>query len=314
MYCIQEAKKNRLPKVSVEMTTTVIGTLVSPQGAGPHPAVILIGGSEGGDKMARLAPRFAELGYLAATLPYFRYKGLPGELVEIPVERVGLAIEALTARSDVDGKRIAIFGISKGGELCLLAASHYPQIRAVIAVVPSPFAWQGIRTGGGVPQSSWTIGGKPVPFVPYTWKMRANFAAGFLMRRPVDLRGGYDHAVRRHRDRIRPTFFALERIRGPVLFLSAGDDGIWNSEMQCEFAETYLREHSHPYADRHLKFDHAGHLFLVSSPDWPGLETRLGPFTLRHGGNTVANRDARERAWKEIGQFLHDTFNSDAAS
>ena len=78
--------------------------------------------------MARLAPRFAALDYIAATLPYFRYQGLPGELVEIPIERVGLAIEVLTERSDVDGKRIAIFGVSKGGEFALLAASLYPQL------------------------------------------------------------------------------------------------------------------------------------------------------------------------------------------
>uniref|UniRef100_E6Q0U4 Hydrolases of the alpha/beta superfamily n=1 Tax=mine drainage metagenome TaxID=410659 RepID=E6Q0U4_9ZZZZ len=296
------------------MTTTVIGTLAAPQGAGPHPAIILIGGSGGGDGMARLAPRFAALGYIAATLPYFRYEGLPGELVEIPVERVSLAIEALTARSDVDGTRIAIFGISKGGEFALLAASLYPQIRAVIAGVPSPFAWQGIRAGGGSPQSSWTVGGNPVPFVPYTWRMGASFAfaAGFLTKRPVDLRSGYDHAIRRHRDRIDSAFFALERICGPILFLSAGDDGIWNSQMQCEFAQAYLREHSHPYADRHLNFDEAGHLFLVASPEWPGLETRLGPFILRHGGNAAANQAAHERAWKEIEDFLSATLTNEA--
>lgn len=286
------------------MTTAVIGTLAAPQSAGPHPAIILIGGSGGGDGMARLAPRFAALGYIAATLPYFRYEGLPEELVEIPVERVGLAIEALTARFDVDRERIAIFGISKGGEFALLAASLYPQIRAVIAGVPSPFAWQGIRAGGGSPQSSWTVGGNPVPFVPYTWKMGAIFAAGFLTRRAVDVRSGYDHAVRRHRDRIDASFFALERIRGPILFLSAGDDRIWNSQMQCEFAQAYLREHPHPYPDRYLNFDEAGHLFLVASPEWPGLETSHGPFTLRHGGNAAANLSAHERAWREIEHFL----------
>ena len=74
--------------------------------------------------------------------------------------------------------------------------------------------------------------------------------------------------------------------------------------MQCEFAQAYLREHPHPYADRHLNFDEAGHLFLVASPEWPGLETSRGPFTLRHGGNAAANQTAHERAWHEIEHFL----------
>ncbi|MHB8141244.1 MAG: acyl-CoA thioester hydrolase/BAAT C-terminal domain-containing protein [Vulcanimicrobiaceae bacterium] len=292
----------------MKMTTTAIGTLAAPQGAGPHPAIMLIGGSDGGDGMARLVPRFAELGYVTATVPYFRYAGLPGELVEIPVERIGLALEELIARPDVDGERLAAFGISKGGEFALLAASLFPRIRAVVAGVPSPFAWQGIRTGAGSPKSSWTVGGKPLPFVPYTWKMGAIFAAGFFTRRAVDVRSCYDHALARHGDRVDAAFFALERIRGPVLLLSAGDDRIWNSQVQCELALEYLQEHRHPYGDRHLNFAEAGHLFLVVSPEWPGLETPFGPFTLRHGGSAAANQDAHDRAWHAIVRFLEDAW------
>ena len=111
------------------------GTICTPTGAGRHPTILLLGGSEGGDIMAYTAPRFASAGYVAASVAYFGLPGLPQSLEEIPVETVGKALDAIASRPDVDSGHIAIFGGSKGGELALLAASVYPQIHAVVADV-----------------------------------------------------------------------------------------------------------------------------------------------------------------------------------
>lgn len=281
----------------------VLGTVGVPERKHPRPAVLLIGGSSGGDGLARLVPRFTDMSYVAATLPYFAAPGLPPALVEIPIERVGEALRELGARDDVDAARIAVFGMSKGGELALAAAARYPQIRATVAVVPSPFAWQGIGAAGS-PRSSWTWRGRPVAYVPYTWKMSAIFMAGLFFHRPVRVRGGYDHALARHTDRVAPAFFALEAATGPILLVSAGDDRIWNSPAQCEMAVQYLEARGRGDRVRHRCYPEAGHLFAVASPESPGLRAAMGPFILDHGGSADANAGAREQAWREIAEFL----------
>ncbi len=145
--------------------TGFVGTICTPSSTGKHPAILLLGGSEGGNQMSYSAPRFASAGYLAASVAYFGLPGLPQILEEIPVETVGKALDAISARADVDANRIAIFGISKGGEFALLAASTYPQIHAVVADVPSPFAWQSIAQGPEpTAHSSWTCCGQTRAF------------------------------------------------------------------------------------------------------------------------------------------------------
>lgn len=281
------------------------GTICVPPSGGKHSAIILLGGSEGGDMMGHAAPLFARHGYVAASVAYFGAPGLPQTLENVPVETVGKAIADVAARPDVDPNRIAILGISKGGELALLAASLYQEIHAVVAVVPSPFAWQGIGQGPGAPESSWTYRSKPVPYVPYGTAMGAQFGAAIITHAPIDLRKGYDASYQEHRASVPAAMFHLENIRGPVLFVAAGDDGIWNSPLQSQIGMDYLRQHHHPYADRYENYPGAGHIFLFSSSDRPMTTAPMGPFTLRLGGTPEANAKAREEAWPKIFEFLN---------
>lgn len=284
--------------------TSFEGTVCTPVTGGKHPAIVLLGGSEGGDMLRYAAPRFAEEGYVAASVAYFGAPGLPQSLENIPVETVGNAIAAVAARPDVDPQRIAILGLSKGGELALLTASLYPQIHAVVAVVASPFAWQGISRGFGSPQSSWTYRGKPLPFVPYGSAMGEQFATAASGHGAIDLRKGYDASYQQNQSDVSEAMFHLENIKGPVFFVAAGDDGIWNSPLQSQIGMTYLREHHHPYPDRVETYPGAGHIFLFSSPDRPMTTAPMGPFTLLLGGTAETNARAREQAWPAIFSFL----------
>jgi dienelactone hydrolase len=265
----------------------------------------LLGGSEGGDMMSHAAPLFAQRGYVAASVAYFGAPGLPQTLENVPVETIGKAIADVAARPDVDANRIAVLGLSKGGELALLTASLYPQIHAVVAAVPSPFAWQGIGQGPGAPVSSWTFRGQPLPYVPYGTAMGAQFGAAMATHAPIDLRKGYDASYEEHRSDVPAAMFHLENINGPVLFVAAGDDGIWNSPLQSQIGMEYLREHHHPYADRYEQYPGAGHIFLFSAPDRPMTTAPMGPFTLLLGGTPQANAQAREEAWPKIFAFLN---------
>ncbi len=280
------------------------GTICAPVASGKYPAIVLLGGSEGGDSMSHAAAQFAQRSDVAVSVAYFKMPGLPQTLENVPVEIVGTAIDALSKRADVDPNRIAVMGLSKGGELALLAASTYPKVHAVVADVPSPFAWQGIAQGAGPAESSWTLGGKPVPYVSYSSAMGEQFQNAFMNHQPLDLRKGYDAAMQQNAADIPHAMFHLENIRGPVLMLAADDDQIWNSVAQCRLGMQYLLNHHHPYADQFLSYAGAGHIFLFASPDRPLTQAPMGPMTLLLGGSARANVDAANQAWPKIYSFL----------
>lgn len=293
--------------------TAFTGTICTPQTAGKHPAILLLGGSEGGDMMSRAAPGFAAKGYVAASVAYFGLPGLPRTLEDIPVETVGKALDDIAKRGDVDPSRIAIMGISKGGEFALLAASTYAQIHAVVAAVPSPFAWQGIAQGPSAPESSWTIGGKAVPYVAYSSTMGQIFMTAFTQHKALDLRPGYAASMQENKAQIAPAMFKLENIRGPVMMLGADEDQIWDSDAQSQIGMLYLAQHHHPYADVFLHYAGAGHIFLFSSPDRPMTQASMGPIALLLGGTAQANAAAAAQAWPRIYAFLDSALQAGAA-
>jgi dienelactone hydrolase len=273
--------------------TGFVGTVCTPGTGGTHAAVLVLGGSGGGDGLARVASRFAERGYVAASVAYFGAAGLPRTLDEIPVETVGSALDAVASRADVDPARIGLFGDSKGGELALLAASHYPKVRAVVGVVPSPFAWSG--AGGG---SSWTVGGKPVPYVQLD-RLRAMRGGAGL---PVDMRASYAASMQVHHAAIPSAMFHLENVRGPILLLAGDADGVWDSPAQCRIGIDYLKAHAHPYADECVDYPDAGHAFLFATPQRPLVAGARGGGVF--GGTAHGNVAAGEQAWAKIDDFL----------
>lgn len=292
---------------------TFTGTVCAPSTPGRHPAIILLGGSEGGDMMAQVAPQFSTSGYVAASVAYFGLPGLPKTLELVPVETVGKALTEIAKRPDVDPDKIAIFGISKGGELALLAASIYPQIRAVVADVPSPFGWQSIPNGPvAVPQSSWTLAGKPVPFVSYAPEMGQVVATSFMQHKPLDLRPGYSASMTDNAA-VQAAMFHLEQIRGPVLCLAAQDDQIWDSPALCSLATSYLQSHHHAFADAAETYEGAGHIFLFSSADRPLTQAALGGMQIVLGGTAQANVAAAQKAWPRIFSFLNSALQAGAS-
>jgi hypothetical protein len=289
--------------------STFTGTVCAPTDGKKHAAVLMLGGSDGGDSMAREAALLAKDGFVSASVAYFGAPGLPQSLDEVPVETVGTALAEISKRSDVDPQRIALFGVSKGGELALLAASIYPQIHAVVAAVPSPFAWQGIPNGRqSAVASSWTVAGKPVPFVPYGPEMAAIFSAAYSQQTPIDMAPGYVAAMK-DTAAVNRAFFHLENIQGPILFLGAGDDRIWDSTAQSQLALAYLKAHNHRYAEEYLSYPGAGHLFLFATPAFPLVEAPFGGgLTIQFGGTAKANVAAGVDATAKVHAFLEKAY------
>lgn len=288
------------------VTTPFTGTLCAPNDGKRHAAMLLLGGSEGGDSMAPLARQFADHGYVTASVAYFKAPGVQPTLVDVPVETVKQAIDAVSARSDVNADRIGVLGLSKGGELSLLVASTYPQIRAVIAVVPSPFAYMGLGQYGRATACSWTVNAKTLPCIPPSPQGNAIVAAQAQAGKPIRLKPFYEAARTADPAVTDAAYFPLQRIRGPVLCLAAQDDQIWNSPEQCALALQYLHRHHHPYADRSIVYPGAGHLFILAA-DGPqhALNVMTTPGgSIAFGGTPQADATAGSAAFKQIWAYL----------
>ena len=126
----------------------MLGQFYLPAGAGPFPAVIIVAGSDGGLSTRR--PRvLAAHGYAVLSLAYIRYKSpvdgtkLPDETIDLPLEYFGKAISWLQDQQDVDPDRIGMFGTSLGGDVAMLVAARYPEIKSVIAITPPTATWDG---------------------------------------------------------------------------------------------------------------------------------------------------------------------------
>ena len=128
-----------------------VGRLFLPPGDGPHPAMIVLSGSSGGINLP-VSALLASHGYAALALGYFAMEGLPPTLDAIPLEYFGEAIAWLRRQAEVRDDAVGVTGTSRGGELALLLGATFPEIRAVVAYVPSGVIHSGLTRssdGGG---------------------------------------------------------------------------------------------------------------------------------------------------------------------
>jgi dienelactone hydrolase len=287
----------------------LVGILFVPEG-GPHPGVVLLGGSEGGlheDDAALLAGH----GFAVFALAYFGTAGVPAELVNIPVEYFGTALRFLAEHRDVRGDRPAVIGGSFGGQAALLVGSMFPEVRAVVSVAGSGVITQGID--GDVSDGNflhimttevapWTWRGRPLPFVadPVTPELQRQVEAG----EPVAMRGSFEQGLR-DADRVAAATIPVERIHGAVLLISAGDDRSCPGETLSDIALHRLTAHRHPFDHRHLRYPAAGHGICLP-PFRPTTDTVVpGPGVLLDLGGTARDTAAAQQAaWAAILDFL----------
>lgn len=88
---------------------------------------------------------------------------MPATLENITLETVEKAIDWLGQLPVVDKDRIGIVGASREGEMGMLAASIFPQIKAVVGYTPSGVVWEGIGETPDAP--AWTYRGEAVPYL-----------------------------------------------------------------------------------------------------------------------------------------------------
>lgn len=285
----------------------LVGVLYTPAGPGPHPAIVVLNGSGGGINEARAA-LFASRGYAALALGYFGAPGLPDYLSEIPLEYFERALQWLRATVRPAEDFVAVSGHSRGGELALLLGSLYPQaVSAVIAYVPSSVV-HGVLNAGkpdtGRFGPAWTQAGKPLAHV---WENNAAQDWSLVDSLPEPRRqaqafvNAQQDAAAVARARI-----PVERIAGPVLVLSAGDDGYWPSTRYAAEVAQALQAAGHPHAVAHLDYPDAGH--ALQAPGVPTTEISrahaVSGIVLTGGGDAAANARANADSWAAVQRFL----------
>lgn len=208
------------------------GMLFLPPGKDRHPAVLVLGGSEGG-MMSLRAAWLASHGFAALALAYFRYDDLPRELAGIPLEYFGRALNWMAHRPEIIGDHIAVMGVSRGAELALQVGSMFRGVQAVVAYAPA-----NVRYPACCGFTS----------VPYAWTRNGNGLAFQPLRARIDQEVMAMHAV-----------IEVEHTQGPILLISGEEDRVWPSSSMADSIVGRLKRTQFAYPVEHLKYPHAGH-------------------------------------------------------
>ena len=269
-----------------------------------RPALIVLGGSEGGAETAkRFAPMLAKLGYSVLGLPYYspaydpsaKIEGLPTAFSDIPVDRLQAAREWLATRPEVDADRIGVWGASKGAEFALIAATRFPWIKAVVAVVPSDVVWEGwgVWTAKEGTLSSFAWKGKSLPFVPYD-DIMAEFAKA-QRGEQMSLLGPHVRGRALHPDLVAKAKIPVEQYRGALLLIAGELDQEWPS---AEMARAVAaRRTAAGLRTEVVVYPDAGHALA-------GDGSTVSPRASQLGGTVEAiSRDQRD-AWARTTAFL----------
>jgi len=277
----------------------LVGTLFHPAGASHSPGILVLGGSEGGLPEA-LAALLASHGYATLALAYHGVESLPKTFVEIPLEYFATALEWMSRQEQIEPSKLALVGVSKGGELALLLGATFPAVKAVVGYAASGVVYQGRDMKHK--RSSWSWQGKPVPFVPYYYTpgMALRSVWSVITRTPTPLLPMHTGYLSDQR-LVEPASIAVERIQGPILLFAGQEDQIWPSATFAEMVTKRLGEHQHPYPDRHICYEHTGHLtFPIPNLPMPIILARMV------GGTPLGNARAATDAWSHILLFLEE--------
>ncbi len=212
-----------------------------------RPLIVGLGGGEGGNAWATKAwqkqrERFLEQGYAMLAVGYFGTPNSPAQLDRISLDGVHAAIAEAAQDPRVDGRCIALIGGSRGAELALLLASHYPDIKAVVAIVPGSAVFPALTDAMTTPGFSFRD--QPLPFVPMTWGATPDLLVG-------NLRGAFE-TIMRDESAMARAAIPVERIKGPVLFVSAAQDEMWPSREMADAMMQRLKAHGFRHHAEHL--------------------------------------------------------------
>ncbi|ANA32266.1 hypothetical protein R82526_01550 [Ralstonia mannitolilytica] len=298
----------------------LVGTLYLPDPyahPGPRPAVLILNGSGGGMNEPRAA-LYASHGYAAFALAYFKAPGLSDYISNTPLEYFERALAWLRRRARPLHDFVAVSGQSRGGELALLLGATFPEaVSAVIGYVPGAVVHSGQNAADpavGREGPTWLYRGQPLP---HLWEGNRTATWAPFDEGPAPHR--HERAIRtalQDADAVARARIRVERTRGPVLLLSATDDGSWPSSDYSRMVTAKLAEVRHPYPVEHFDYEGAGHAIVF--PYVPTTQLVYAhPVSGRistGGGEPRANARADAQSWAAVLRFLASAVAARGAS
>lgn len=256
--------------------------------------MVVLGGSSGRVDVDR-ARLFTGEGATALALQWFGGEGQVPGICEIPLETFFAAADHL---SSLGCQRIIFVGTSKGAEASLLAAAHDPRIDAVIAISPSSVVWGNIgpgRDGVSWPErSSWSLAGKPLPFVPADVSWEREYAGDL-----VSYRGLFEQSLKSFALYADTARIPVDATAAEIVLIAGAGDALWPSLWFAEDIRRQRAEVGKP--TRVISAGDAGHRVLL-----PG-ETTPRSTKHAHGCNDDADAKLGLLAWPYIQQVLRRT-------
>ncbi len=222
----------------------LVANLYLPKAAQKLPVVIAFGGAEGGLHTGNaqgelLAPH----GVAVLALAYFKEKGLPATLDQIPLDYFIRAVDFVQTVPALDASKIGVLGGSRGAEAAVLLAAFDARITSVLVTTPSSLAWYG-RT---IPKSAWTYQGQEIPAL--------DIAAG----ENIPLVKRFEAAMQEP-SQVAKARLPFEKINGPIFLISAENDQIWPSFAMSKQIVLDLQARQFRHAVQHFSYP-TGHGF-----------------------------------------------------
>jgi pimeloyl-ACP methyl ester carboxylesterase len=257
------------------------------------------------------APVLASLGYDVVCLAYFAYADLPKFIAAIPIEYFEEGFD--WARRELGAQRIAIQGISRGGELVMTLASYLPdKVNAVVGIVPMFTTGTGWDPDKGIGGPSWTFRGEPVPYAADGGSPSIEELRRLGESEPNGYAGtpAAYAALNDPRTRVECAL-PVERAGGPILLISGVDDQMWPSSWGSDVIVNRLRAKgfAHPY--RHLCLHGTGHITPLPNTVTtftPAIYHSLLNIFLACGGNPADTARTSRESWNAIVDFYRAVF------
>lgn len=272
------------------------GSYFAPSREGTYPAVLALGGSDGGTPQY-----FADLlvpeGFACLSLAYWATPETQPWFTEIPLERIERGLRWLVNRPEAKtlGGRVALVGVSKGAELALLVAASFPElVGSVVAYTPSSVIWQGfdLTLPAGETRSSWSFRGKALPYVSIPLGTEPAQSSKGISWLPMT-EAGLSHDP----EGVHAATIEVEKCTGPVLLVSGGDDRVWPAARMCEMLTDRMASYGKSDRITHLHYPKAGHMLF---PYFRPADTLVPEMLTDFGGSPEEDAAAHVDAWPRV--------------
>lgn len=294
-------KSPEVRRISVQ-ENGLVGALFMPPSDKPLPVIIVLSGSNGGLSENR-AQLLASHGFAVLALGYFGLDGLPDNLQDIPLEYFENAFAWLRSQPKIDGGKVGIYGVSRGGELALILGSWFPDsVQAVAAVVPSSAIYGGL---GYTPVHAWLYGGKPLaPYAPVTHSEPKD-GQGQDPSNAIRILDSFLEGMK-DVEAFEAASIPVEKMRASLLLVSGGDDQMWPSGYYSQCVVERLKKYGSGIYCQHLHYPKAGHGIAIPNLPQPGpaYYHPVAKLWFSMGGTPEDDEHASLDSWKKIIDFF----------